>query len=89
MINLDDPEYDTQFDKLTVELKRYSKKLSKKPYLVVASKMDLEGAEDKLKILESNISKKIIPISSQTHKGIDKLLYILKDKIKDVESKEL
>ncbi|HOV14715.1 MAG TPA: GTPase ObgE [Spirochaetota bacterium] len=89
MINLDDPEYDTQFEKLTIELKNYSKKLSRKPYLIVASKMDLEDAEEKYKVIHEKIGKSIIPISSQTHKGIDKLLYILKDKIKDVESKEI
>lgn len=88
MINLDDEEYDSQYDKLTIELKKYSKKLSKKPYIIVASKMDIEDADEKYNVLKAKLGDNVIPISSITHKGIDKLLYILKDKIKDVESKE-
>ena len=89
MINLDDEEYVTQYKKLQIELKNYSKKLSKKPYLIVASKMDIEDANEKYEKLKEKIKEDIIPISSQTRKGIDKLLYILKDKIKNVESEKI
>ena len=57
------------------ELKEYGFALDKRPQIIVASKMDEEGASEKLKKLEKQIGKEIIPISALLEENIDKLLY--------------
>ena len=57
------------------ELKEYGFALDKRPQIIVASKMDEEGADEKLKKLEKQIGKEIIPISALLEENIDKLLY--------------
>ncbi|HOJ63305.1 MAG TPA: GTPase ObgE [Spirochaetota bacterium] len=86
LINLEDDDYLHQYEKLRKELKEYSEKLLEKPYIIVASKMDIEDAEKKLKELEKSINQKVLPISSVTRFNIDKLLYLLKDEIHKIEN---
>jgi GTPase len=86
MIDLESDDYLGQYDKLKKELEIYSEKLLKKPYSIIASKLDLEESEARLEELKNKLNLDIIPISSVTHKGLDKLLYILKDKIKSTEN---
>ena len=57
------------------ELSSYGFGLDKRPSIIVASKMDEEGAEEKLKALKKKIKEPIIPISSLTDEGIEELLY--------------
>ena len=61
------------------ELKEYGFGLEKRPMVVVASKMDEEGANDKLKDFEKRTGIGCIPISSLADEGIDNLLYKLAD----------
>ena len=57
------------------ELKEYGFALDKRPQIIVASKMDEEGAKEKLVKLEKHIGEEIIPISAITEDNIDKLLF--------------
>ena len=57
------------------ELKEYGFALDKRPQIIVASKMDEEGADEKLKKLEKQIGKEIIPISALLEENIDKFSY--------------
>ena len=57
------------------ELEAYGFALNKRPQIIVASKMDEEGANEKLKKLKKQIKEEIIPISAITEEGIDTLLY--------------
>ena len=65
------------------ELKEYGFALDKRPQIIVASKMDEEGADEKLKKLEKQIGKEIIPISAITEENIDKLLYKCAEVLKE------
>ena len=65
------------------ELEAYGFALDKRPQIIVASKMDEEGAEAKLKKLEKQIGQPIIPISAITEEGIDKLLYKCSEVLKE------
>lgn len=57
------------------ELALYSKKLSRKPVLIAASKMDLTGAKEQIQKLRAKLrGKKIIPISGVTGEGLKDLL---------------
>lgn len=86
VIDLDDPDYELQFDKLRKEIFNYSKELYNKPYLIAASKYDLHDGVFKMELLESEMNIHAIPFSSVTHEGVDALLYALKDKIHVLEN---
>ena len=68
-----DPYQDYQI--INQELTAYGFALDKRPQIIVASKMDEEGAEDRLKELKKKIKEPIIPLSAIAEEGIDTLLY--------------
>lgn len=57
------------------ELTEYGFGLDKRPVIYVASKMDEEGAEARLKAFEKKTKVKCLPISALTEEGIDTLIY--------------
>lgn len=63
------------------ELKEYGFGLDKRPVIVVASKMDEEGAEEKLKVFEKKAKIKCIKISALLEEGTDELMYKIMDKV--------
>jgi GTP-binding protein len=56
------------------ELQRYSPKLAVKPEIVVPTKLDLTGADERLKLLRKKLKKKIVAISAVTSRGLDELI---------------
>ena len=56
------------------ELKSYGMGLDKRPFLVVASKMDDETSEAKFKEFKKHYKGDVIKVCSITHKGIDELI---------------
>ena len=59
---------------LRKEVRLYNEELATRPWLVVANKMDLHGAEQRLLELKSRFPKaEIIPISAKQGDGIDEL----------------
>ena len=60
--------------KINAELKNYSPKLAKLKQIIVANKLDVYGAEEKLKEFKSKLGrKKVITISANTGYGLDEL----------------
>ena len=57
------------------ELKEYGFGLENRPTILLASKMDEEGAEERLKVFKKHVKTPIIPISALTEQGIDETLY--------------
>lgn len=57
------------------ELKSYGFGLDKRPMLVVASKMDEEGALERLEAFKKAVDVEIIPISALTEDGIKEVVY--------------
>jgi len=86
LISIEDDTYLEQLKMLQLELKTYSLELSKKPFLVAVSKMDVENSQERFDELKKNISFELIPFSSVTHSGIEMLLYKLKDEIQKIEN---
>ncbi len=76
-----DGERDPYKDYLIIndELKDYGADLEKRPQIVVATKMDAEGAEERKKEFDEKLGFESYSLSSLTHKGIDKLLYKIAD----------
>ena len=60
---------------ITNELKEYGFGLSKRPVIYVASKMDEEGSEERLKVFEKKSKLKCIKTSALTDEGIKELIF--------------
>ena len=77
IIDLGESGRDPYNDYLVIndELKQYGYGLDKRPVILVASKMDEEGSQERLKELEKKIKQKIYPISALLEEGIDEVLY--------------
>jgi len=62
------------------ELKKYSSAVVKKPRILVANKMDLEGASKNLEKFKSAVKAKIYPISALEKKGLEELIEVIAKK---------
>lgn len=67
------------YKKINAELKSYGCGLDKRPRILVGSKMDEDGAYERLKALRKRLHKPIIGISALTNEGIDELCYKVAD----------
>jgi len=75
MVSMDgerDPYHDYQV--INEELKDYGAGLEKRPQIVVASKMDAEGAEERKAEFDRKIGFASYPISALTNQGVDELM---------------
>ncbi|MGJ8695866.1 MAG: GTPase ObgE [Verrucomicrobiaceae bacterium] len=76
-----DPIEDVQT--LRTEIKMYDEELSKFPWMVVANKMDLEGAEENLAAFQNRFSKiKTVSISAEQEEGLDEVRAALEEIMK-------
>ncbi len=70
-------------DYLTIndELKEYNLRLTERPQIVVANKMDMPDAEENLQLFKEKLSDdvKIFPISALTRQGLRDLLFEIAD----------
>jgi GTP-binding protein len=75
-----DPVVD--IETLRTEIKLYDEDLSNRPWIIVANKMDLPGAEENLAILRDRFPKiELIPISAELGDGLDAFRERLKERI--------
>ncbi|MDZ4287778.1 MAG: GTPase ObgE [Prosthecobacter sp.] len=64
------------------EVSLYSKELSKRPWAIIANKIDLEGADQHVENLKDRFKRvKILPVSAETGLGMDKLRAFLDKQI--------
>lgn len=72
-------------DYLTIneELKQYNLRLTERPQVVVANKMDMPDAEENLRLFKEKLDDdvKVFPISAVTRKGLDPLIFTVADLI--------
>ncbi|MCI6789142.1 MAG: GTPase ObgE [Mollicutes bacterium] len=61
------------------ELKEYGMHLIDRPEVIVASKMDEDGAVERLNKFKKQVKKEVIPISCLTNDNLDLVLYKCKD----------
>lgn len=71
------------------ELENFSKKLIQKPQVIVANKMDIDGAKENLVEFKKKVDKEIFEISAIDSKGLDKLLVKLADLVDIIEEEPL
>lgn len=74
-------------DFLTInkELKEYNLRLTERPQIIVANKMDIPEAEENLKTFKEKLTEDypIFEISAVTRQGLRELLYTVADKIEE------
>ncbi len=70
------------------ELAKFSEKLTKKPQVIVANKMDIEGAKENLKVFQEKVHDRIFEVSAATNQGLgDVVDYLAKvlEELPDVD----
>jgi GTP-binding protein len=67
------------------ELEEYNLRLTERPQIIVANKMDMPGAEENLAEFKDRLTEAhpIFPISALTRKGLRELLFAVADKLED------
>ena len=63
-----------QLDDLMFELDQYEEGLAQRPHAIVANKVDLPGAQEKLEKLQSKVNLPVFPISAKKLIDIKPLL---------------
>ncbi len=72
------------------ELTKYSKKLAKKPELIIANKMDGGNALENLKEFKKKVKKAVVvPITAILDEGLDKVVQELSDLLKTTKKETL
>ncbi len=82
-----DPYEDYQV--INNELKSFSDKLLTKPQIIIANKMDVEGAKDNLEKFKEKVKDPIYEISAMNNMGLDKVLVALADLLETIEEQPL
>jgi GTP-binding protein len=62
------------YEAVNHELKRYSPLVAKKPQVIAANKMDLEGAAENLERFRKTVKKKVYPVSALKREGLEDLI---------------
>ena len=76
--------------KIRKELENFNKNILEKPEVIVASKMDIEGASENLKKFKEKVGNvKIFPISAIKKEGLNELLLELSKMLQQIEKKPL
>ena len=71
------------YETINEELKQYNLRLTERPQLIVANKMDMPESEENLRLFKEKMTDdiEIFAISAVTRKGLDKLLFKIADLI--------
>ena len=62
------------YEAVNNELKRYNSLVAKKPQVIAANKMDLEGAAQNLERFRKAVKKKVYPVSALKREGLEDLI---------------
>ena len=71
------------------ELETFSKKLINKPEVIIANKMDIDGAKEKLEIFKKKVNLPVYEICAINNQGLDKVINELKELVKNTEEEVL
>lgn len=75
------------FNKINVELRRYSEKLARRPQVLVANKIDLPQAKENLPALERLAEQeglKFFAVSAATHDNLDALIHYVGNRLEEL-----
>ena len=71
------------------ELENFSKKLINKPEVIIANKMDIDGAKEKLEEFKKKINLPVYEISAISNTGLDMVINELKELVKNTKDEVL
>ena len=77
------------YKKINKELEDFSEKLIQKPQIVIASKMDIDGALENLEKFKKEINVDVYPISAINQEGLEDVLTVLAEKLETLEDTPL
>ena len=77
------------YEIINKELEDFDKKIIEKPQIVIANKMDLDGAKENLKRFKEKYDVKVFETSAITATGIDEALIAIADELDKIEEKPL
>lgn len=83
-----DPYEDYQI--INQELEKFDPALLKRPQIIIANKMDIEGAEEKLKNFQKKVpAHTIYPVSAMKNEGLKEVIYALSDLLDTIQKQPL
>ena len=77
------------YETINKELKDFDEKLILKPQVVIANKMDLEGAKENLERFKKKYNAPVYEVSAITNKGLDKVLVKIADELDKIKEEPL
>lgn len=77
------------YETINKELKDFDEKLILKPQVVIANKMDLEGAKENLERFKEKYNVPAYEVSAITNKGLDKVLVKIADELDNIKEEPL
>ena len=75
--------------KINKELELYSKKLTKKPQIIIANKMDLENAKENLKKFKKKVKDKVYEISAINSENLENVLIDLSKMLENFKEEKI
>lgn len=77
------------YETINKELKDFDEKLILKPQVLIANKMDLEGAKENLERFKEKYNVPVYEVSAITNKGLDKVLVKIADELDNIKEEPL
>ena len=77
------------YETINKELKDFDEKLILKPQVVIANKMDLEGAKENLERFKEKYNVPVYEVSAIKNKGLDKVLVKIADELDNIKEEPL
>ena len=71
------------------ELEEFNPKLLEKPQVIIANKMDMDGARENLEEFKKKVKEKVFPISALNNEGIDDALLEIANKLDETSEEPL
>ena len=77
------------YEIINKELEAFDSKLIKKPQVIIANKMDLEGAKENLEEFKRKYNVPVYEVSAITNTGLDKVLVAIADELDKIKDEPL
>lgn len=77
------------YEIINKELEDFDPKLAKKPQVIIANKMDIDGANENLKRFKKKYNLPVYETSAITNKGLDKVLIAIADELDKIKEEPL
>ena len=71
------------------ELKNFKESLLQKPQIIIANKMDIEGAKERLETFKKKVNLPIYEVSAAMNQGLDQVIEVLADMLDHIQKQPL